>query len=360
VGLTRLLLALSVVVGHAGGLVGLEYAPHRPVILVEGRVAVQSFYLISGFYMALILDRVYSGPRSTLTFWVSRYMRLAPLYLLISVLTLVLATGDKFDDYSVWVLAVAGFSNIALIGQDVFMFFGYNPTTDNLKFMPDILQGGLEANPGYNPGWSMLLIAPGWSIGVEVWFYLLAPFLLRLSTRTIVIVGILSLALRVFLAEVVGWKGEPWGYRFFPNELIIFLLGSLSYRLYASNKFILSNVRQNTILLLSLYVILIFFYFLPGGEKEKRWGLFVILFFSLPSLFHFTKDWRIDRWIGELSYPTYIGHMLVIALLPELGAAKGYAVVGATLVLSAMLVILIESPMDRFRHHFANRLMSKS
>jgi peptidoglycan/LPS O-acetylase OafA/YrhL len=119
-------------------------------------------------------------------------------------------------------------------------------------------------------------------------------------------------------------------------------------------------VRQNTILLLSLYVILIFFYFLPGGEKEKRWGLFVILFFSLPSLFHFTKDWRIDRWIGELSYPTYIGHMLVIALLPELGAAKGYAVVGATLVLSAMLVILIESPMDRFRHHFANRLMSKS
>lgn len=124
-GLTRLLLALAVVVGHAGGLVGLQDESGRTVVFVTGRVAVQSFYLISGFYMALILDRVYSGPRSTYTFWVSRYMRLAPLYLLISVMTLALATKlDSYSDYSAWVLAVAGFSNILLIGQDVFVFFG--------------------------------------------------------------------------------------------------------------------------------------------------------------------------------------------------------------------------------------------
>lgn len=49
-GLARLLLALSVVLAHLPVLLG---------PLVNGHVAVQGFFIISGFYMALILDSKY-------------------------------------------------------------------------------------------------------------------------------------------------------------------------------------------------------------------------------------------------------------------------------------------------------------
>jgi peptidoglycan/LPS O-acetylase OafA/YrhL len=83
-GLLRLLLAVSVVVGHAGGVYGLRLENGGSAFLTHGDTAVQAFYVVSGFYMALILSGKYvSAP----AFWVSRYLRLAPLYLFLSLLT---------------------------------------------------------------------------------------------------------------------------------------------------------------------------------------------------------------------------------------------------------------------------------
>jgi peptidoglycan/LPS O-acetylase OafA/YrhL len=52
-GILRFILALSVVIFHAGACWGVK--------MVQGQVAVQAFYLISGFYMALILNGKYPG-----------------------------------------------------------------------------------------------------------------------------------------------------------------------------------------------------------------------------------------------------------------------------------------------------------
>ena len=55
-GTIRFLLAVSVVVFHA----------KRPLLgltLVEGTVAVQLFFIISGFYMALVLTEKYTAHR---------------------------------------------------------------------------------------------------------------------------------------------------------------------------------------------------------------------------------------------------------------------------------------------------------
>ena len=94
-GLLRFLLALSVLVGHVHGLPGLMLNGQTPYLL-RGDAAVQSFYVISGFYMALVLDRVYANSaRNPLSFWLSRYLRLAPLYILISDLTA--ATSSRHE-----------------------------------------------------------------------------------------------------------------------------------------------------------------------------------------------------------------------------------------------------------------------
>ena len=55
-GLLRLLLAVSVVLVHTSGCFGL-----RPLGAAE---AVQTFYIISGFYMAMILTEKYRGQGS--------------------------------------------------------------------------------------------------------------------------------------------------------------------------------------------------------------------------------------------------------------------------------------------------------
>jgi peptidoglycan/LPS O-acetylase OafA/YrhL len=74
VGALRLLLSLTVLIDHAGP----GFSLHR--FTLPGSIAVQSFYIISGFYMALVLHRKYNFPGATRLFYQQRYLRLAPIY----------------------------------------------------------------------------------------------------------------------------------------------------------------------------------------------------------------------------------------------------------------------------------------
>jgi peptidoglycan/LPS O-acetylase OafA/YrhL len=79
-GSLRLILALSVFLAHTGSLFG--------VFLVGPSVAVQSFFLISGFYMALVLNEKYKGSGSYYLFITNRLLRLLPYWVVLSVLAL--------------------------------------------------------------------------------------------------------------------------------------------------------------------------------------------------------------------------------------------------------------------------------
>lgn len=54
-GVLRLILAVSVILNHSP----IALAPWRP--LVPGDLAVQAFFVISGFYMSLVLSTKYLG-----------------------------------------------------------------------------------------------------------------------------------------------------------------------------------------------------------------------------------------------------------------------------------------------------------
>jgi len=77
-GIIRFLLALAVVGAHSNS--------HQLLKFVGGEVAVQAFYVISGFYMAMIV-RTYSTKKK---FWISRYLRLYPAYIVCALLSLYL------------------------------------------------------------------------------------------------------------------------------------------------------------------------------------------------------------------------------------------------------------------------------
>src|SRR5690349_18914439 len=85
-GLIRTLLALAVVFTHAGDF------PLTSNKFVGGTIAVQSFYIVSGFYMALVLNKKYAHARQ---FYINRFIRLYPTYwaILIMVTLAMVAVG---------------------------------------------------------------------------------------------------------------------------------------------------------------------------------------------------------------------------------------------------------------------------
>ncbi|HYL19581.1 MAG TPA: acyltransferase family protein, partial [Burkholderiales bacterium] len=83
-GILRFMLAFAVFNGHANLPLGFS--------VVAGSTAVHCFFVISGFYMAMVLNEKYvpSGA-SYLDFISSRLFRLAPAYLTVVVLTILAA-----------------------------------------------------------------------------------------------------------------------------------------------------------------------------------------------------------------------------------------------------------------------------
>lgn len=65
-GILRLLLAISVIIAHTESVFGVR--------LVGGVIAVQAFYIISGFYMAMILTEKYIGKNSYKLFITNRLL----------------------------------------------------------------------------------------------------------------------------------------------------------------------------------------------------------------------------------------------------------------------------------------------
>ena len=109
---------------------------------------------------------------------------------------------------------------------------------------------------------------------------------------------------------------DPWSYRFFPTELAFFLFGSLSHQIWKpyllSRGIVNKKLSLIAVCVITLYCIL--FFLLPHKEINAL-VLFVLFTGSLPLLFNFQLNNKWDSSIGELSYPIYISHILVVGLV---------------------------------------------
>jgi peptidoglycan/LPS O-acetylase OafA/YrhL len=104
------------------------------------------------------------------------------------------------------------------------MFLGIN--NNSMQFVTDY------NNSFPRPLYYYLYLPQGWSLGVELFFYLLAPFILsKINLGKIIIIILLSISVRIILIQS-NLTHDPWSYRFFPTELMFFLFGSISYIFY--------------------------------------------------------------------------------------------------------------------------------
>ena len=354
-GLIRLLLAFGVVMHHG--------YPATWKTFVGSTFAVQCFFLLSGFYMALVLSGKYASPRS---FYVSRFYRLFPLYWVVLFATVVVSLlwiwqGGGLGPLQSWFswgdqLGFASglfslLSNILIIGQDAQYFLRLD--SGSLVFEAAYY----KAAP---PHYYMFQVLPQmWSVASEIVFYLLAPFLVRLSTPRLALV-MLALFASWAACGYYGFTGAPWNGRFIPGNLALFILGMLSYRL---------PVIGNGYAAIPVVVLLCAFYALPeiwlvtdliSGKGLALWLLIAV---SMPAIFKATAENPVDRFLGELSYPVYVVHWPLIHFYGQWFTKTGdynywfmsgwrgeWLVFFTSVILSAALHYFLQVPIDRYRH----------
>lgn len=372
-GILRIYLALSVVAAHANAWV-------LPWPMFSGTEAVQIFFLISGFYMSLITTKY----KTAIEFYASRFLRIfVPYYValgIVMVMTVIagLAFGNWLDltpyiDYSTRQNGLAGvifaaLSNLTLFFQDWVMFLKQDPG-QALSFTTNFTQ---SATPLYR----YLFIRQAWSVGTELTFYLFVPVLGRLKTRWLILIALLSLGLRIYTYQVLNLFKDPFSYRFFPFELLLFVAGMLIQRAYA---WTLAKWPQLKLRNLFQYLLfgaaLLFFIYLSQkvpGLLRNRFGVakqytylvsYVGWGFIIPFLYHLTRELKADRFVGELSYPIYLIHLvfvqvadLILARLSISSSWLGMVSGIVSIAVSALLYVRIFKPFEERRQNLAHEL----
>jgi len=151
--------------------------------------------------------------------------------------------------------------------------------------------------------------------------------------------------------------GDPWTYRFFPFELGNFLLGALAYR----DRERLERLIPQRFGAWCAYLLAIV---LTTMARSGLWATFLyplIVACILPSVFRATGTWKWDRMMGELSYPFYIFHFFVLALVwpiqprlwPHLPAA--WSSLALTFLLSGGALLLEEKYLEPWRSKFGRQ-----
>ena len=323
-GAFRLFLASVVVVHHS--------FPFR-----AGSWAVYVFFILSGYWITKMWHSRYSQTRNSyLTFLVSRWWRLAPVFFVCTILGL-LSSFLLRDG-----LAPLLLSNV----------------TWCLRQIP--IAGSAE---------SMRALAPSWSLDVEMKFYLVAPLAIYLISRAPAKARWPLVAVLLLMLSFLVWFGYPLEAPFLAMYVGFFVAGIV----LATGNWV---ARNSTIavglaaLLIGIVVLLVFPETRSGIWREGRanapptnlvsvwWVLGAILVIPFVSKNVRVKSSRFDRILGNLAYPLYLFHWIPrewyyhfsetgshgMSQLLYLLANFVAAFVGALAIL-----VLIDQPLDRLR-----------
>ena len=166
----------------------------------------------------------------------------------------------------------------------------------------------------------------------------------------------------MFAIQTFELNADSWGYRFFPFELPYFLLGAIAFRF---RRFLQGpGFNHEKIGMFCTYLIVIAltaFSLEPAGFSIFFYP--IAFAFILPFVFRMTAKLKIDRLIGELSYPFYIFHLfalMLVSLLPADTSFIKWTGLGLTLALSAIALALEFRFIEPWRVQFAERQAATS
>lgn len=324
---------LGVFIVHTCGRYDAETLSIAGSLVRHGARGVQLFFLVSAFTMFLSYqNRAEPDTHLKKHFFIRRFFRIAPLYYIAIVYYLI---QDGFGP-RYWLGDAQEISTLNVLS--------------NISFLHWV-----------NPYWMTSLVPGGWSISIEVTFYLLVPYLIRTIKNLnqavlffLFSIGALFLITLVLKKHILISDPRLWSeylFFYFPNQLPIFSLGIIAYFIIIKKDFHISPSTHLLVWLLSI--------------GQAIWGLFipVHVFFGLSFL---ALIWVLSRkefsiivngftcFIGKVSYSMYFSHFAVIHWLDEYGVLQetDYATIAQRVMLTFSLSLfsawvlynLIEKP----------------
>ncbi len=329
-GAYRTILALMVVGMHLGGI---------PRI---GNYAVFGFYCLSGYLMTLIMQTNYGYTVSGISkYGLNRVLRIYPIYWFSILLSAVLiaTVGEEFTsnyhDSLYWP------KSIFQIGRNILLFF---PFMESPRLTP-----------------------PAWALTVEIFFYILIGFGIS-RTKIITIFWFLLSGLYHFTTVTfrLGWDTY---FTVFAASLP-FATGALifHYREELTQYIKAATGALHLHLPLILLSLICINWFLDYSSDLPSWIFFYINFFlcafivatllsrkELPLI-----NRKLDKWLGDFSYPIYLMHFQVGLLVIILFSAFGIEIarpslslmfvsIPVILVVSWATTIILERPIEIVR-----------
>lgn len=286
--------------------------------------AVWAFFVLSGFLMTLVLTTRYGfdGP-GLRAYAFNRFMRIFPLY---------------------WLAVVAGLASLWYAGRhgiDLRVINGEFYWPQNVEQWVHVSTLFAGAQRGGLP------VPVSNALAIEVGYYMLMPLMAR-SRST----AWFAFAVAVVLNLKLGINGDSFGERYstFLPCMLPFAAGSLACHYRESlDRF---SMPWTSLVLWILHGLL--WLKLPGWPWE--WGLYVSLVLSVWMVvsLHRQRAGKVDRMLGDLSYPVYLIHTTVAAWFvcpcgfsrPFEFFLKAFAL---TLLLSWLIVVLVDRPLARLK-----------
>jgi len=355
-GIIRFLLALSVFFSHLR-ITGNDY------ILNNGSEAVELFFIISGFYMFLTYESKYIKLKSLgkYYFYSNRFLRIYPTYFIVLFLTIGYAFySSKYsphlhnklaayvaykDHLSASSYYLLGLLNLSVVGLEIMDFFkiygsGFIVKLSSNKDIGDNLLSQFQ------------MVPQAWSLGMEFWFYLLCPFFVKLKSKTIIKLVIGLLICKIIFMNFVS-NAYSWEFRFILFEVLLFLLGGFVYRLFKKDLLINNKLR---ILVFILLIISIVFLNAFTHLFIIKWCFYFLFALAIPMVFDLFKNNRLDKLLGELSFPLYISQVLVIMMAREFVYESEWVrivFIICVLLIFSFVLLRLSRPIEKYR---ANRL----
>lgn len=282
----------------------------------SGQYGVQLFFLASAITLYNSLATRASEPRATLRFLIRRFFRIAPLYYPATLFYFAYMNGMG-----------AKISPVVPVA--------------NLLFVHALFPSTINVEP---PG--------GWSVGIEMLFYLLLPLVFRtvkrLGTAVWFLVACLGLAIGAnwvsSRSEFHGRLPELYLQYYLPNQLYVFAMGICAYfvvkdRLGPGDVRAVGSAWKIAMFASMIAIVLLGSFRKPGLLCDVLIALAMAGF--VASLAQWRPRWIVNRaicFIGKRSFGIYLIHFVVLHLcfgvFTSLDVGTG---LGQTLALIAMV-----------------------
>ncbi len=268
--------------------------------IAEGNKGVQLFYVASAFTLYLSFQHKFQKEKSPIrNFFLRRFFRIAPMYYLGIIYYLYQdGLGARY-----W-LGDATEITIANI-------------TANFLFLH-----------GLNPYWITSVVHGGWSIAVEMMFYVIVPYLfmkvknintaVNLLLATLIVRAVLQLFFEKHQLIPSATLWHEYLYMYFPNQLPVFIVGILLYFVIIKPES-LKEIKGQTLLALATFLFI--HLCMSGLFLFPIHVIFSMVFLLLCvglSKYHFKLLVNpIIIHIGKVSFSMYLVHFAVLYWLKE-------------------------------------------